>query len=97
VIAAIADGMDAAAIARRIGVAPDHPAVRMITDTWTVLFATPFSGLSSPGGEPIEARIVSQRMCASFELFRRSWLPGTAPCADANPPQARQLDSDYFH
>jgi hypothetical protein len=51
----------------------------------------------TPGGEPIEARIVCQRMCASFELFRGSWMPGTAPCADANPTQARQLDSDYFH
>jgi hypothetical protein len=54
------------AIARRMGVAPDHPAVRMITDTWTVLFATPFSGLGTPGGEPIEARIVCQRMCGGF-------------------------------
>jgi hypothetical protein len=42
VIAAIADGMDAPRSPDRWRVAPDHPAVRMITDIWTVLFATSF-------------------------------------------------------
>jgi hypothetical protein len=66
--------------------APDPAAVRMITDAWTVLFATSFSGLGTPGNEPIESRIVCERMCASFELFRRSWMPWRAPGANGQPP-----------
>jgi AcrR family transcriptional regulator len=88
-------------IGRRMGVAPDHPAVRMVTDTWTLLFATSFAGLGQPGNEPIASTIVCDRMCASFELFRRSWSPWKEPEQepeheperaserDANPPQAR--------
>jgi AcrR family transcriptional regulator len=86
-----------AVLSRRMGLAPDHPAVRMVTDTWTLLFATSFAGLGQPGNEPIESKIVCDRMCATFELFRRSWSPSRAPereterepSTDPNPPQAR--------
>jgi AcrR family transcriptional regulator len=71
----LSENTSMAVIARRMGVDPDHPAVCMITDTWTLLFATSFSGLGRPGGEPIESKIVCDRMCTSFELFRRSWTP----------------------
>jgi AcrR family transcriptional regulator len=84
-------------IGRRMGVAPDHPAVRMVADTWTLLFATSFADLGQPGNEPIESRIVCDRLRASFELFRRTWSPWKEPEqeperaseADPNPPQAR--------
>jgi AcrR family transcriptional regulator len=82
-----------AVLSRRMGLPPDHLAVRMVTDTWTLLFATSFAGLGQPGNEPIESRIVCDRVCASFELFRRSWSPWNEPErgseADRNPPQAR--------
>jgi AcrR family transcriptional regulator len=86
-----------AVLSRRMGQPPDHPAVRMVIDVWTWLFAASFAGLGQPGNEPIEARIVCDRMCATFELFRRSWSPWRerengpeqASEADANPPQAR--------
>jgi AcrR family transcriptional regulator len=82
----LSENASTAVIARRIGVAPDHAAVRMITDTWKVLFATSFSDLGTPGNEPIESRIVCERMCASFELFRRSWMPWRAAGANGQPP-----------
>jgi AcrR family transcriptional regulator len=59
----------------RMGVAFDHPAVRLISDMWTMLFATSFSGLGLPGNDPIEPKVVCDRLCATFELFRRSWSP----------------------
>jgi hypothetical protein len=78
-----------------MGVTADHPAVRIVVDTWTLLFATSFADLGRPGNEPIESRIVCDRMCASFELFRRSWSPWGQPEReperepDSSPPQAR--------
>jgi hypothetical protein len=82
----LSSNASSAVIGGRLGFAPDHPAVRMVTDTWTVLFATSFSGLGRPGNEPIESRIVCERMCASFEQFRRSWAPWRASHADGQPP-----------
>ena len=80
-------------LGRRMGLPPDHLAVRIVTDVWTLLFAASFADLGRPGNDPIEARIVCDRLCASFELFRRSWSPWIAPEqateADPNPPQAR--------
>ena len=86
-----------AVLSRRMGLPPDHPAVRMVTDTWTLLFATSFADLGQPGNEPIESRIVCDRLSASFELFRRSWSPWKEPEQEPerageghpNPPQAR--------
>lgn len=62
-------------LAGRLGVAVDHPAVRLISDTWTVLFATSFAGLGQSGNQPIEPKVVCDRLCETFEMFRRSWLP----------------------
>jgi AcrR family transcriptional regulator len=64
---------------KRMGVASDHPAVRLISDTWTMLFATSFGGLGLPGNEPIEPKVVCDRLCATFELFRRSWSTWNEP------------------
>jgi AcrR family transcriptional regulator len=64
---------------RRMGVASDHPAARLISDTWTMLFATSFGGLGLPGNDPIEPKVVCARLCATFEMFRRSWSPWSGP------------------
>jgi AcrR family transcriptional regulator len=63
---------------RRMGVAPTDPAVRMVADTWTVLFANAFAGLGMPGNEPLEPRVLCDRLCAQYELFRRTWTPWTS-------------------
>jgi AcrR family transcriptional regulator len=74
---------------RRMGVASDHPAVGLISDTWTMLFATSFGGLGLPGNDPIEPKVVCDRLCATFELFRRSWSPWTEPDHGQPPASAR--------
>jgi AcrR family transcriptional regulator len=63
---------------RRMGVPASDPAVRMVADTWTVLFANAFAGLGMPGHEPLEPRVLCDRICAQYELFRRTWSPWTA-------------------
>jgi AcrR family transcriptional regulator len=72
---ALSENASTTVMSRRMGMARDHPAVQMIADTWTALFATSFAGLGQPGNEPIAPKIVCERLCAHFELFRRSWSP----------------------
>jgi AcrR family transcriptional regulator len=63
-------------LGRRMGgLAYDDPAVRIISDSWTALFATSFHGLGLPGNEAIEPKVLCDRLCATLELFRRSWSP----------------------
>jgi AcrR family transcriptional regulator len=71
------------ALARRMGVPPDHPAIRVIGDTWTMLFAASFDGLGQPGNEPVEPKVVCDRLSATFELFRRSWTPWKGPRSES--------------
>jgi hypothetical protein len=74
---------------RRMDVPADHPAVRLISDTWTVMFATSFAGLGLPGNDPIEPHGLCDRLCATFEMFRRSWSPWNGPehgAAHGQPP-----------
>lgn len=85
----ITQDASAVVMGKRLGVAPDHPVIRIIADTWTMLFATSFTGLGQPGNDPIDARIVCERLCAAFELFRRSWSPWSASGAsgaEGQPP-----------
>ncbi len=34
---------------RRMGLPPDHQAVRLVTDVWTVVYAAAFAGMGTPG------------------------------------------------
>ncbi|MET0474380.1 MAG: TetR family transcriptional regulator [Mycobacterium sp.] len=82
---------------QRMGLAPTHPAVRLISDTWTVLFTNAFAGLGTPGHDPLEPRVLCDRLHAQYDLFRRTWSPWiTEDAGDRNPTQARQVDSDYL-
>jgi AcrR family transcriptional regulator len=63
---------------RRMSVPASDPAVRMVADTWTVLFANAFAGLGMAGHDPLEPRVLCDRICAQYELFRRTWSPWTA-------------------
>ena len=63
------------AIGQRMGLAPDDPAVRLLADTWTVLFATAFRGMGTAGQDPVEADILCTRLTATFGAFMRLWAP----------------------
>lgn len=76
-----------AVIGDRIGLPATHPAVRMIADTWTIVFANAYAGLGTPGHDPLEPRILCDRLRAHFELFRRSWSPWNVDLnASGQPP-----------
>jgi hypothetical protein len=70
-------------IAARLGVPLDHTAVRLIADTWTVLFATAFRGMGTPGEDPIEAEALCARLTATFDEFVRLTSPRQP---DGQPP-----------
>lgn len=57
------------------GVGPHDPAVRMVGDTWTVIFANAFAGLGLPGNPPLEPRVLCDRLQAQYDLFQRTWQP----------------------
>jgi AcrR family transcriptional regulator len=65
-------------LGRRMGVPAADPAVQIVADTWTVLFANAFSGLGLPGNDPLDPRVLCDRLRAQYELFRRTWTPWTS-------------------
>jgi AcrR family transcriptional regulator len=75
-------------LGRRMGVPAEDPAVRIVADTWTVLFANAFSGLGMPGDDPLDPRVLCDRLSAQYELFRRTWTPWTSAKGHAGQPPA---------
>lgn len=69
----LSDNVAIAVIAKRLGVEIEHPAVRIIADTWTALFSGSFAGLGAPGADPVGAQIVCDRMSRTFEVFQSLW------------------------
>ncbi|MET0701902.1 MAG: TetR family transcriptional regulator [Mycobacterium sp.] len=67
----------------RLDLPPTDPTVRLIADTWTVLFATSFRGMGTPGDDPIDAEVLCARLTATFETFARVTAP---PQPDGQPP-----------
>lgn len=61
-----------AAIARRMEVPVNHPAVRIVFDTWAVLMAT---ALGIPGRDASDPSTVSERVESSYAIFTRLWQP----------------------
>ena len=66
-----AEKSSVAVLARRMGLPVDDPAVRLVADTWTVLFAASFRGMGTPGGDPIEAQNLCDRLQETYLLFTR--------------------------
>lgn len=62
-------------IAKRLGVGIDDPSVRILADWWTTLFSGAFAGLGEPDNDPIDARIVCDRIETTFAMFTRLMLP----------------------
>lgn len=61
--------------ARRIGVAKDHPAIRILFDTWAVVMGVACRGLGTKGGPPIEPETLCDRIESVYRIFTRLWTP----------------------
>ncbi|HEX5142804.1 MAG TPA: TetR family transcriptional regulator [Mycobacterium sp.] len=68
-------GKCAAAIALRMGVPLDHPAVRLVLECGISLLDAVFRDLGGPGQEPMTAPVVRERLLSAFEMFTRTWQP----------------------
>ena len=58
-----------------MGLPPGHLAVRLVADTWTVMYAAALAGMGTPGNDPIEAAILCERLTSTFAVFIRTWAP----------------------
>ena len=64
------------ALARRMGVAVDDPAIRILFDTWAVLMAVACGIAGSQSMGPGE---VADQIEATYAVFTRLWRPWTTP------------------
>jgi AcrR family transcriptional regulator len=80
-------------LARRMGLPLEHPAVRLVADAWTLLFATSFRGMGLPGGDPIEPSVLCRRLRETYAMFARLWAPWDT---GDSAPQAVRDNSDYL-
>lgn len=62
------------ALARRMGVGTDHPAIPILFDTWAVLMA---AACGKPGTELMGPGEVADRIEATYAIFTRLWRPWT--------------------
>ena len=69
--------------ARRMGVDSDHPAVRILFDTWTVVMSAACQGLGTPGQPPIDADVLCDRIASVYAIFTRLWTPGPTPAGES--------------
>ena len=73
-----ADGFHQGAIdvaARRMGVATDHPAIRILFDTWAVVMGVACQDLGTASGPPIEPDVLCDRIESVYGVFTRLWRP----------------------
>ncbi len=65
--------------ARRMGVARDDPAVKVLFDTWAVVMSVACQGLGAPGRPPVDADVLCDRIASVFAIFTRLWAPARTP------------------
>jgi AcrR family transcriptional regulator len=65
--------------AQRMGVAPDHPSIRILFDTWAVVMGVACHGLGTPGAPPIQPDVVCDRIESVYALFTELWTPQATP------------------
>lgn len=65
--------------ARRMGVPVDHPAIRILFDTWAVIMSAACHDLGTAGGPPIDADVLCERIESVYGVFTRLWTPGRTP------------------
>lgn len=80
-------------LAQRMGLPAGDPAVRLVADMWTLLFAASFRGMGTPGDDPISAQALCDRIERTYQLFTRLWAPWQT---DGQPPRAVRNNSDYL-
>ena len=61
--------------ARRMGVPSDHPAIRILFDTWAVVMGVACHDLGTVGGPPIERDALCDRIEAVYGIFTGLWRP----------------------
>jgi AcrR family transcriptional regulator len=61
--------------AQRMGVATNHPAIRILFDTWAVVMGVACRGLGTASGPPIEPDVLCDRIESVYGIFTRLWLP----------------------
>lgn len=80
-------------IGERMGLPPEHPAVRLVADAWTTVCASAIDGMGTPGGDPLEANVMRNRLTSTFEVFRRTWVPWrNGHCQTGQPPAGEPSD-----
>ncbi|KAA0107887.1 TetR/AcrR family transcriptional regulator [Mycolicibacterium sp. P1-5] len=65
--------------AQRMGVASDHPSIRILFDTWAVVMGVACHGLGTAGGPPIEPDVVCHRIESVYALFNELRAPQATP------------------
>lgn len=65
--------------ARRMGVAVDHPAIRILFDTWAVVMGVACRDLGTEQGPPIEPETLCDRIESVYRIFTRLWTPEPTP------------------
>ncbi len=65
--------------AERMGVASDHPAIRILIDTWAVVMGVACRGLGTADGPAIETEVVCRRIESVYALFTGLWAPEATP------------------
>ena len=80
-------GRSIGVLGQRMGLPPEHAAVRLVADSWTAVFRAAFGGLGTPGNDPIEAPVLCRRLTTTFETFTRTWTPWCSSAGvDGQPP-----------
>ena len=77
-----ADGFHHPAVdiaAQRMGVDRQHPAIRILFDTWAVVMGVACRGLGTPDGPAIDTDVVCRRIEAVYALFTGLWTPDATP------------------
>ena len=88
----VTQGVTMRVMARRMGVPVGDRAVHLVTDMWAIVHAYSFAGLGLPDKPPIDADVICNRLCATFDSFRRTWSPFTSgESLDRQPPASAQI------
>lgn len=75
----VTEGRTMGVLARRMGVPVGDRAVTLVVDMWAIVHAYAFADLGQPDHPPIDPANVCDRLCSTFEAFRRTWSPVHSP------------------
>lgn len=64
---------------RRLGVAANHPAIRILFDTWAVVMGVACRDLGTANGPPVEPGVLCDRIESMYGVFTRLWTSSPTP------------------